>query len=140
MGHGRRNRPTLVPVTGKVLVASKSAAPGSILFHPQAGTSLVNRLRVELEAGRQSGDIGVVWINSETFYQLRQIKALYGPFTDWLPNNRFVSIHEPNEAGMISRPRTLDDRRSPTLKETFGRAFRRGQETRAEQENPRQTS
>ncbi|MFO1007200.1 MAG: ABC transporter substrate-binding protein [Planctomycetaceae bacterium] len=59
------------------------------------GSELVNRLAVELEAGKTRGDIDVIWINGETFYQLRQLKALFGPFTDRLPNNRWIDWTNP---------------------------------------------
>jgi hypothetical protein len=39
LGCGDRNRPTLVSVTGKVLVGGKPATAGSIIFHPAAGNS-----------------------------------------------------------------------------------------------------
>jgi putative spermidine/putrescine transport system substrate-binding protein len=59
------------------------------------GSAIVNRFMIELEAGRTVGDIDLVWINGETFYQLRQLKALYGPFTDKLPNNRYIDWDNP---------------------------------------------
>lgn len=59
------------------------------------GNQVVNKLMLELEAGRNKGDIDVVWINGETFYQLRQLQALYGPFTDQLPNNRYIDWNNP---------------------------------------------
>lgn len=59
------------------------------------GNTIVNRFMVELEAGRTVGDIDLVWINGETFYQLRQLKALYGPFTDKLPNNQWIDWDNP---------------------------------------------
>lgn len=59
------------------------------------GNILVNKLMLELDAGRSVGDIDLVWINGETFYQLRQLKALYGPFTDKLPNNRYIDWANP---------------------------------------------
>ncbi|MFO0820911.1 MAG: ABC transporter substrate-binding protein [Pirellulales bacterium] len=55
------------------------------------GNSLVNRLMVEKEAARDQGDIDLAWINGETFFQLRRIEALYGPFTERLPNNQYVN-------------------------------------------------
>jgi len=33
-----------------------------------------------------------MWINGETFYQLRQIDALYGPFVDRLPNSKYLDL------------------------------------------------
>ncbi|MBL8811844.1 MAG: ABC transporter substrate-binding protein [Planctomycetaceae bacterium] len=54
------------------------------------GNNLVSKLMVDLETGRSSGDFDLVWINGETFYQLRKLNALTGPFTDRLPNNHLV--------------------------------------------------
>lgn len=59
------------------------------------GDALVSKLLVDLEAGRSSGDIDLMWINGETFYQLRKMKALYGPFTHRLPNNQYVDWNNP---------------------------------------------
>jgi putative spermidine/putrescine transport system substrate-binding protein len=63
------------------------------------GNDFVNKLTVDLEAGRARGDFDVMWINGETFYQLRKLNALFGPYTDKLPNselidwnNRFIAI------------------------------------------------
>jgi putative spermidine/putrescine transport system substrate-binding protein len=44
----------------------------------------------ESQAGASESDIDMAWINGETFYQLREIDALYGPFTDRLPNAQYV--------------------------------------------------
>ena len=54
------------------------------------GDSLVNKLTVDLEVGRTRGDFDVLWINGETFYQLRKLKALFGPYTDKLSNAEFI--------------------------------------------------
>lgn len=59
------------------------------------GNQIVSTLMTELEAGRKESEVDVVWINGETFYQLRQINALYGPFTDKLPNNKYVDWKNP---------------------------------------------
>lgn len=59
------------------------------------GAQVVSTLMSELEGGRQVSQIDMMWINGETFYQLRQIDALYGPFTDKLPNFRFVNFDNP---------------------------------------------
>ena len=58
------------------------------------GDTLVSQLMTEKETGRKVGDIDLVWINGETFYQLRQIDALYGPFTDRLPNNGLIAWND----------------------------------------------
>lgn len=59
------------------------------------GNIVVSILAAELEAGKERGEIDMMWINGETFYQLKQIKALYGPFTDKLPNTQFVNHADP---------------------------------------------
>lgn len=59
------------------------------------GNTIVNTLMTEIEAGKQSSEIDMMWINGETFFQLRQIKALYGPFVDKLPNSQFVDWDNP---------------------------------------------
>lgn len=59
------------------------------------GNMLVSKLMVDLETGRSMGDFDLVWINGETFYQLRKLNALTGPFTDRLPNARYVDWASP---------------------------------------------
>lgn len=59
------------------------------------GSQVVSTLMAEREAGRNASELDLVWINGETFYQLRQIDALFGPFTDRLPNSRFVNWDNP---------------------------------------------
>jgi putative spermidine/putrescine transport system substrate-binding protein len=54
------------------------------------GNSIVSTLMNEMEAGKTSSEVDMMWINGETFFQLRQINTLYGPFMDQLPNNIFV--------------------------------------------------
>ncbi|WP_232105559.1 ABC transporter substrate-binding protein [Gimesia panareensis] len=68
------------------------------------GNALVNKLMVDLEAGRTTGDFDVMWINGETFYQLREIKALYGPFTERLPNNQYIDWENPFIAVDFQQP------------------------------------
>ena len=59
------------------------------------GNQIVNTLMTEMEAGKQSSQLDMAWINGETFYQLRQIKGLYGPFTSQLPNNQYIDWSDP---------------------------------------------
>ncbi len=59
------------------------------------GNQIVSMLMTEKEARRPNSASDIVWINGETFYQLRQIEALYGPFTDRLPNARFIDWRNP---------------------------------------------
>lgn len=48
------------------------------------GAELVNQLRVERDAGA-AGTADLVWINGETFAQLRQLQLLWGPWASRLP-------------------------------------------------------
>lgn len=56
------------------------------------GTQIVSALMTEAEAKKAKSSIDLVWINGETFYQLRQIDALHGPVTASLPNARFIDL------------------------------------------------
>lgn len=64
-------------------------------FSGLRGPELVSRMQVERDAGRDPGDIDVVWINGETFYQLRRISALQGPFVQRLPNGQWIDWDDP---------------------------------------------
>ncbi|PWN05477.1 ABC transporter substrate-binding protein [Rhodohalobacter mucosus] len=59
------------------------------------GAQIVSTLMAEIEGGTRTSQIDLVWINGETFFQLRQIDALYGPFTGMLPNSTFVNYDNP---------------------------------------------
>ncbi len=50
------------------------------------GPEVVNQLVVEREAGRRSGTASLVWINGETFANLRRERLLAGPWATRLPN------------------------------------------------------
>ena len=64
----------------------------ALRLQPGQGTELVSTLMTEIEARQTASAIDLMWINGETFYQLRQLKALHGPFTDRLPNSRYVDF------------------------------------------------
>jgi putative spermidine/putrescine transport system substrate-binding protein len=59
------------------------------------GNTLVTLLMGEIEARQDRSAIDLMWINGETFYQLRQIGALHGPFTDRLPNAQYIDFSNP---------------------------------------------
>jgi putative spermidine/putrescine transport system substrate-binding protein len=71
---------------------------------PGQGDAIVNRLMTEKEAGRAHSAVDLVWINGQTFYQLRQIHALWGPFTQALPNNRLIDWSDPFIAYDFQQP------------------------------------
>ncbi len=59
------------------------------------GNEVVKLLMAEQEAGVEQSAVDLCWINGETFFQLRQIAGLYGPFTDKLPGIRYVDLENP---------------------------------------------
>ncbi|MGD8427071.1 MAG: ABC transporter substrate-binding protein [Balneolaceae bacterium] len=59
------------------------------------GNTIVSILMNELEAHESEGELDMIWINGETFYQLRQIDGLYGPFVGRLPNNKYIDFSNP---------------------------------------------
>lgn len=68
------------------------------------GNEIVGLLMREMEAGVTASEVDLVWINGETFYQLRQIDALHGPFTDQLPNSNMVDWSNPFIAYDFQQP------------------------------------
>lgn len=67
----------------------------SVQIVPGQGKGIVSDLMTEIEAGVKQSQADVCWINGETFYQLRQINALYGPYDDKLPNSKYVDYDNP---------------------------------------------
>ena len=59
------------------------------------GNQIVSTLMTEMEAKKDNSAFDLVWINGETFYQLRQLDALLGPFTSKLPNARYIDFDNP---------------------------------------------
>lgn len=68
------------------------------------GNTIVSTLMTEMEAGKQESQVDMMWINGETFYQLRQIKGLYGPFVDQLPNSQYINWDNPFIAYDFQQP------------------------------------
>ncbi len=54
------------------------------------GPSILNQLAIERQARSGPGTADLVWINGETFHNLRKSGLLYGPWSGRLPNARFV--------------------------------------------------
>jgi putative spermidine/putrescine transport system substrate-binding protein len=59
------------------------------------GPAILNALVVEREAGRVVGDADLVWINGETFRNLRRERLLYGPWAARLPAAALVDSGSP---------------------------------------------
>ena len=62
---------------------------------PGQGSEIVSLIMSEQEVGVEESQLDLMWINGETFYQLRQLNALYGPFTHFLPNDSLVDWENP---------------------------------------------
>ncbi|MGH7518047.1 MAG: ABC transporter substrate-binding protein [Gemmatimonadales bacterium] len=58
------------------------------------GPEIVNQLLLEHEAGAAAG-ADLVWINGETFHNLRKANLLYGPWAHRLPNAAYVDSASP---------------------------------------------
>ena len=71
---------------------------------PGQGTEIVKILLAEKEAGKTAGSIDMCWINGETFFQLRQIGALYGPFAGQLPHAQYIDFRNPFIAFDFQQP------------------------------------
>lgn len=59
------------------------------------GKQIVSVLIGEIEAGKAQSALDMIWFNGETFFQLKQLNALYGPFTDRLPNAQLINFDNP---------------------------------------------
>lgn len=62
---------------------------------PGQGKEIIANILAEKEAGELKGQADLCWINGETFYQLRQIDGLYGPYNQLLPNFELVDYANP---------------------------------------------
>ncbi len=71
---------------------------------PGQGTEIVKILLGEKEAGKTNSSLDLCWINGETFFQLRQIAALYGPFAKQLPNAQYIDFQNPFIANDFQQP------------------------------------
>jgi putative spermidine/putrescine transport system substrate-binding protein len=58
------------------------------------GPEIVNQLLIEKEA-RAAGRADLLWINGETFHNLRRAGLLYGPWAHRLPNAAYVDSASP---------------------------------------------
>lgn len=59
------------------------------------GNGLVNTLQVEQAAHVTEGSMDLMWINGETFAQLRSANLLWGPWTDRLPGDAHIRWSSP---------------------------------------------
>lgn len=56
------------------------------------GPEIVQLLMGEKQANVSDGQVDMVWINGETFFQLKAIDGLWGPFLDKLPHSKLIDM------------------------------------------------
>ena len=81
-------------ITDYVAPAVKQSHDINLEVAAGQGNAIVQLLMTEKQAGKES-NIDMMWINGETFYQLKQIDGLYGPFVDQLPNAKYIDLENP---------------------------------------------
>lgn len=55
----------------------------------------VNKILDESAAGVETGTIDLIWINGENFRTLKDAELLYGPWSESIPNARYVDWSDP---------------------------------------------
>ncbi len=56
---------------------------------------VVSKLLVEKQAGRDRGQVDLIWINGENFRTCKKYSLLSGPFTHKLPNRKYINSDHP---------------------------------------------
>lgn len=59
------------------------------------GPEIVQLVMGEKQADIERGQVDMVWINGETFFQLRKVNGLWGPFVKQLPNAENINMNDP---------------------------------------------
>lgn len=59
------------------------------------GNAIIQSLMAERQAGKEVSSLDIIWINGETFYQLRELDGLFGPFVEKLPNSAYLDLDNP---------------------------------------------
>ncbi len=75
------------------------------------GPEIVQLIMGEKQANVRIGQADMVWINGETFFQLRKIEGLWGPFVKQLPNSQYIDFENKFINTDFQQP--IDDLESP---------------------------
>jgi putative spermidine/putrescine transport system substrate-binding protein len=62
---------------------------------PADAADFVNKILDEAAAGVEEGTIDLVWINGENFRTLKEAELLYGPWSESIPNAKYVNWEDP---------------------------------------------
>lgn len=78
-------------------VAPRLRAQFGITLNPvdAQGAALANALTVQRDARQAVGPVDLVWINGETFFNLREADLLFGPWAARLPNAAAIDTLSP---------------------------------------------
>ncbi len=60
-----------------------------------AGPRIVSFVMAEREAGKEFSQADMAWMAGRTSFQMRELEALYGPYTHMLPNWQYVAADDP---------------------------------------------
>lgn len=73
---------------------------------------IVSKLVIEKQAGKnQGGSVDLMWINGENFRTCKSQELLHGPFTENLPNNKYINWSNPTVSHDFGTP--VDGMESP---------------------------
>lgn len=79
---------------------------------------VVSKVLGEKQAGKESGgSVDLMWINGENFRSMRQADLLYGPWSETIPNSRYVNWEDESVANDFGYP--VDGYESPYGKAQF---------------------
>ncbi len=67
--------------------------------------TFVNKVLGEKQAGKtRNGSVDIMWINGENFRTMKRAGLLFGPYSDKLPNTRYVDMDAPSIANDFGFP------------------------------------
>jgi len=80
--------------------------------------NVVSKVLGEKQAGKEvNGSVDLMWINGENFRSMRQADLLYGPWSESIPNSKYVNWEDPSVANDFGFP--VDGYESPYGKAQF---------------------
>jgi putative spermidine/putrescine transport system substrate-binding protein len=106
-------------VTGYVAQTLKERYGINLVMTPVADApEFINKILGEKQAGRDAdGSIDLMWVNGENFRTLRQGELVYGPWSGFVPNTRYVNWDDASVANDFGAP--VDGYESPYGKAQF---------------------
>lgn len=84
---------------------------------PMDINDILSQLSNEKQAGKEDGDIDMVWINGENFKTASENDLIYGPFLDKLPNSSLLDEDDPENSFDFGYP--IEGKEAPYGKAQF---------------------